>query len=180
MPNTRPAPQWLAADQMLHVEPREREWLFNEDSLTRRLTALAEGEFSVLPLKEGWQTLRSDECEELGLPHASCGWAREVLLRGHGEGWVYARSVAGESALRADGFDLASLGTRSLGELLFSDRAFSRGELKAAGYPPAWLPFPNDATLWARRSVFRRNALGVLVMEVFLPAFWAAEAASSR
>ena len=167
---------WLDDASLLHVEPHIRDWLFDESSLTRRLTALARSEFDVLPLREGWQTLRDDECLELGLPLSSRGWAREVLLRGHGEAWVYARSVAGESALRADGFALSSLGTRSLGELLFSDRAFSRGALKAAHYPGDSLPFDTDRTLWARRSLFQRNALGVLVMEVFLPALWVADA----
>ena len=52
-------------------------------------------------LCEGWQPLRDDECAALDLPQASIGWVREVYLRGHGQPWVYARSVAARSAGRA-------------------------------------------------------------------------------
>ena len=87
--------------------------------------------------------------------------------------WVFARSVAARRALEGSGFELGKLGSRSLGELLFSDRAFVRGELQACRYPAAWLPDTVRAEqLWGRRSCFRRDGLGVLVAEVFLPAFW--------
>jgi chorismate--pyruvate lyase len=164
---------------MLHVEPGIRDWLFDKDSLTRRLTALAQGAFDVYLLHEGWQPLRDDECQVLGLPNQSTGWAREVLLRGNQVPWVFARSVAGKIALQAEGFDLESLGTRSLGELLFSDAAFARGPLSASRQPyPSQLE-QDGPDLWARRSLFQRKSLGVLVMEVFLPALWDANANAS-
>ena len=85
--------------------------------------------------------------------------------------------VAARSVLEGSGLNLAELGSRSLGELLFSDRAFDRGELQACRYPAAWLPQEARAErLWARRSCFSRGPLGVLVAEVFLPQFWAAAA----
>ncbi|QLC73233.1 chorismate lyase [Pseudomonas sp. LPB0260] len=169
-------PRWYSAGQ-LHPAPVAgvRDWLFNQDSLTRRLTALADGQFSVTPLVEGWQRLRNDECAALGVADASLGWVREVFLRGHGQPWVFARSVAARSALEGSGLALDQLGSRSLGELLFSDRAFDRGALQACHYPAPWLPSEVRAErLWARRSCFSRGALGVLVAEVFLPAFWPA------
>jgi chorismate--pyruvate lyase len=47
--------------------------------------------------------------------------------------------------------------------------------LQACRYPAAWLPQAvREERLWARRSCFSRGALGVLVAEVFLPAFWQA------
>ena len=111
----------------------------------------------------------------LGVADGSQGWVREVHLRGHGQPWVFARSVAARSVLEGSGLNLAELGSRSLGELLFSDRAFERGELQACRYPVAWLPQEvREERLWARRSCFSRGALGVLVAEVFLPAFWQA------
>ena len=94
--------------------------------------------------------------------------------------WVIAlygfiSGVAARSALEGSGLALDQLGSRSLGELLFSDRAFLRGELEVTRYPAAWLPSEVRAEhLWARRSCFRRGALAVLVAEVFLPAFWIA------
>lgn len=103
------------------------DWLFDEGSLTRRLTRLSDEHFSVTPLFEGWQSLREDECAALDLAPGSEGWVREVYLRGHGEPWVFARSVAARSALQGDGLQMDELGSRSLGELLFCDQAFQRG-----------------------------------------------------
>lgn len=167
-------PRWLTCAQ-LHPAPAPllRDWLFDKGSLTRRLTHLSQQRFSVLPLQQGWQVLRADECAALQVPADSQGWVREVFLRGAGQPWVFARSVAARSALEGSGFDLGKLGSRSLGELLFSDRAFSRGELQACRYPAAWLPDAvREERLWGRRSCFWRDGLGVLVAEVFLPAFW--------
>ncbi|MBT8765957.1 chorismate lyase [Pseudomonas boanensis] len=169
-------PRWLSAAQ-LHPTPAAcvRDWLFDQGSLTRRLTALSDNAFSVTPLVEGWQPLRADECTALGIPCGSLGWVREVYLRGHGEVWVFARSVAARSALEGSGLDLHQLGSRSLGELLFSDRAFDRGAMEVARYPAAWLPSEvRDERLWGRRSCFTRGELGVLVAEIFLPALWRA------
>lgn len=167
-------PRWFTCAQ-LHPAPTalQRDWLFDEGSLTRRLDALSAGQFSVLPLAQGWQVLRADECHSLQVPAGSLGWVREVYLRGAEQPWVFARSVAARSALEGSGFELGKLGSRSLGELLFSDRAFARGELQVCRYPAAWLPGEvREERLWARRSNFCRDGLGVLVAEVFLPAFW--------
>ncbi|SHL32951.1 chorismate--pyruvate lyase family protein [Phytopseudomonas punonensis] len=169
-----PSPLWLARN-LLQSEPSAAAcaWLFDERSLTRRLTDLSEGGFSVTPLREGWLELRDDECAALDVQPGSLGWVREVYLRGNGRPWVFARSVAAREALQNSGFDLQRLGSRSLGELLFSDQAFTRGELQVCRYPAAWLPVDTaQDSLWARRSCFRREQLAVLVAEVFLPDFW--------
>ncbi|AYN97141.1 chorismate lyase [Pseudomonas sp. LTJR-52] len=156
--------------------PAPREWLFEDDgSLTQRLTQLSEGRFEVEVVAEGWQPLRADECKALDAPPETLGWVREVFLLGTQTRWVFARSVATREALEASGFELAQLGQRPLGALLFSDNAFNRGPLEATRYPAGWLPqeeVQDQKPLWARRSVFRRDGLGVLVAEVFLPAFW--------
>nr|WP_244165876.1 chorismate lyase [Pseudomonas abietaniphila] len=172
----------MLRDQLINAPaPVVLEWLFHEDSLTRRLTRLSHDGFSVTPLFEGWQPLRADECAALNLPDGSEGWVREVYLLGHGEKWVFARSVAARAALENDGLHMDELGTRSLGELLFSDRAFARGPLQICQYPSSWLPqADNRAGLWGRRSCFTRGALGILVAEVFLPTVWRAIDAASE
>ena len=157
------------------------DWLFDEGSLTRRLTEISDNAFSVLPLYEGWQVLRPDECAALDLPQGVQGWVREVYLRGHGEPWVFARSVAGKHSLHEGGLNMDELGTRSLGELLFSDQAFERGAMQVCHYSRNWLPQADQADhLWARRSRFVRGKLSVLVAEVFLPKLWAALGARSE
>ncbi|MCJ0974809.1 chorismate lyase [Pseudomonas sp. PS1] len=168
---------WSLADHLASPLPADLHgWLYTDrGSLTRRLTTLAEGAFSVVPLEEGWQVLRDDECAALHVAEGSEGWVREVYLRGHEQPWVFARSVAARSALVHSGLDLPQLGNRSLGELLFSDPAFARGPLEARHYPADWLPLPvRQAGLWARRSCFSQGELRVLVAEVFLPELWRA------
>ena len=167
-------PAWQAADHLVPApDALERDWLLEPGSLTLRLTALAGGAFRVEPLAEGWQILRDDECAALGVATGSEGWVREVYLHGAGTPWVFARSVAARAALEREPFALAALGTRALGHLLFSDPAFVRAPFEACRYPAALLPAAQRGeALWARRSVFRRGALGVLVAEVFLTPFW--------
>ncbi|MDT3719545.1 chorismate lyase [Pseudomonas oryzihabitans] len=171
------APRWLTR-AAASTEPDCAEaplgWLYaDRGSLTERLTALSDDHFAVEVIAEGWQALRPDECQALDVPLASPGWVREVWLRGKGEAWVFARSVAAREALEAADFDLAALGDRPLGHWLFQAPAFVRGPLEACRYPQAWLPENTESTAcWARRSVFRRAPLAILVSEVFLPAFW--------
>ncbi|TDQ37087.1 chorismate lyase [Thiopseudomonas denitrificans] len=165
-----------------HSNPPEspllREWLLSEGSLTCLLRQLSDDLFDVQPVQQGWQQLREDECRALGEPSGTLGWVREVFLCGQHQPWVYARSVASRNALDSNGFDLASLGSRSLGELLFSDQAFVRGAFELCSLPanawPAALRTDNSgpAPLWARRSCFTRKDLKILVAEAFLPAFW--------
>lgn len=157
------------------------DWLFDEGSLTRRLTRLSDDDFCVTPLSEGWQALREDECQALGIAPGAQGWVREVFLRGHGQPWVFARSVASRAALERGGLDLESLGSRSLGELLFCDRAFTRHPLQVCHFPEAWLPAEvASPSLWGRRSRFSRDELDLLVAEVFLPALWQAAREDTR
>jgi chorismate--pyruvate lyase len=168
--------QWLTQSRLRPFPaPPILEWLFDEGSLTRRLTRLSSDGFSVTPLFEGWQPLRDDECAALDLAPASVGWVREVYLRGHGQPWVFARSVAARGALEGDGLHMDELGSRSLGELLFCDQAFIRQAIEVCRYPRQWLPVDHQTDgLWARRSRFDRGPLSVLVAEIFLPRFWQA------
>lgn len=165
-----------------HTQPTSyaalNDWLFDQGSLTQRLTQRCRTEFRVEVLVEGWQTLTENECQALKIAHHSRGWVREVLLCDGQHPWVFARSVAAQAELAASGFDISQLGTRSLGELLFSHQAFSRGSMYIAQIPCSQLPAnvqqltAEHTYLWARRSCFQKNALGVLVAEVFLPQLW--------
>lgn len=154
------------------------DWLFDEGSLTQRLSQLCRGNFRVQVLAEGWQTLPDDECQTLNIPSQSCGWVREVFLCDEQRPWVFARSVASQAQLQASDFDLSQLGSRSLGQLLFSHQAFQRGAMYIRQMPCQHLPAvaqqqaATQQYLWARRSCFHKNSLGVLVAEVFLPRLW--------
>lgn len=154
------------------------DWLFDQGSLTQRLTQLCSTEFTVQVLAEGWQTLVDNECQALNIARGSCGWVREVFLCDGTQPWVFARSVASQAALQASDFDISQLGTRSLGEILFSHQAFSRGAMYICQMPSEQLPAQaqysadQQPLLWARRSCFTNKGLDLLVAEVFLPQLW--------
>jgi len=170
-----PTPNWTHAE---HLHPRpattQFDWLLAPDSLTQRLSALADGDFSVHVQHEYWQKLRADECAALGVAQAHRGWVREVILSGHGEPWIFARSVATQRTLLGGDFDLGEVGHRSLGELLFRAPGFSRSTLELCQYPPMYLPLHlRETGLWARRSCFDQRDARILIAEVYLPALWA-------
>lgn len=171
-------PPSLAWHTQAPADPVLAQWLFDQDSLTQRLRQLSHDRFHVLPLQEGWQILRADECLALNCAPQSVGWVREVFLYGKDQPWVYARSVASQAALKQSGFDLTQLGRRSLGELLFSDPEFKRGPFEICTLDQQRLPAvvaqhsQADTPLWARRSCFNTPRISILVAEAFLPAFW--------
>lgn len=155
------------------VTELEADWLFNEDSLTQRLTAVSQQQFSIEVLLEEWQTLRQDEYQKLAAPIDKKGWVREVFLKGCGEPWVYARSVALQTDLKNDQYDLTNIGEKSLGSILFIDKTFQRTPLEATRYPVELLPITHQfQNLWGRWSSFINEEVNVIVEEIFLPAFW--------
>ncbi len=86
--------------------------------------------------------------------------------------------AAGQAELQQANFDLSQLGSRSLGQLLFNEQAFSRGPLQICQLSVRQLPViaqqqsAGQQLVWARRSCFKKDSLGVLVAEVFLPKLW--------
>lgn len=146
------------------------DWLSDQGSLTRRLTAAGQNDFHVEVLAEQQQPARDDEAAALGLNPGQPVWIREVLLHTAGAPRVFARTVADLQAFNAAGVHLENLGSRSLGELLFSDPRIRRAPIEISPYPAAWLPAALRAEhCWARRSRFCSERLQLLVCEVFLP-----------
>lgn len=163
-------PCWLAADH--HPQPPAApliDWLRDQGSLTRRLTDAGNGDFAVELLQQTQAPARADEAAALGVAPGSPLWIREVLLWAAGQPRVFARSAATPASVTAAGLELQELGNRSLGELLFSHPEIQRGPLEISVFPASWLPtdYQEDGC-WARRSLFQRGDLQLLVCEVFL------------
>lgn len=166
---------WLAHP---HSTPRPlRAWLSDQGSLTQRLKARCAA-FRVLPLSVGIARPNADEVELLGLRPGMRAYVREVLLLCDEVPVVFAHSVLPSAGLRGGWNDITRLGSRSLGEALFSDHRIERQPLayKAVrrGHPLFEVVAAHQgvmtAPLWARRSVFCLNRHPLLVTEVFLPA----------
>lgn len=163
------------------LSEEQHDWLFNEESLTKRLTELSHGQFAVNVLLEEWQLLRKDEYQMLGVAATQLGWVREVLLLGQGEPWVYARSVAMQTDLNNPHYNLTNIGSKSLGSILFSDKSFHRTPLEFVRYPIELLPVDLAySDLLGRRSRFINQHVNIMVQEVFLPWFWQQLASKSN
>lgn len=153
-----------------------RSWLLDTGSLTRRLQQHSGGDFSVTVLKQRWERPRLDEARALGISPQQYALVREVILSGHGSPWVYARSVLPQPALTGELHFLRKLGNKPLGALLFGNPSIKRGPVVLKRYAVSSLPASLSqgapaTSLWGRYSVFRYRQHGILVSEVFLPAF---------
>ncbi|MFO7543420.1 MAG: chorismate lyase [Thiobacillus sp.] len=166
---------WLAHPHSLQRSLRP--WLIDRGSLTQRLKARCAA-FRVVPLATGLARPNADEHAILDLAPGTRAYVREVLLLCDGIPVVFAHSVLPLAGLRGGWNGITQLGSRPLGEALFSDHRIHRQPLAFShlnrGHPlfqtiERQHPLSvND--LWGRRSVFRLNQHPLLVTEVFLPA----------
>lgn len=163
-------PAWRYANNCEYLPaPPLADWLVDEGSLSRRLSDAGPGDFRVELLGQGAAPARFDEAAALGLVEGEELWVREVLLHTAGAPRVFARSVAPLPSLQTSSLELAELGTRSLGELLFTDAQIHRGPIEVSRYPAEWMPVGvRSEGCWARRSRFSDGHLQLLVCEVFL------------
>jgi chorismate--pyruvate lyase len=158
-----------------------RRWTGAVGSLSARLTGGGRA-LRVQVLSQGRRSLRADEARALCLPASRPGYVREVLLRVDGQAVVFARSVTAHAQSLGPWRALRGLGSRPLADLLFKRSAgMARTPLEFARLAPASPVHRHVARAWqrasagpaapgawpARRSVFRRGAAPLLVMEVF-------------
>ena len=168
---------WVAVDDLRGNQvPREiAPWLVDHGSLTERLIALSDNQFSLSVLSQQRQLPHESESSALGLPFGEQALVREVCLYGRGVPWVYARSTIPDRTLsgRADLGD--RLGDQPLGHWIFNAPDLTRYPLQAAWLPgdTPWLParLTGGRELWARRSIFALGEYPLLICEVFLPGF---------
>lgn len=165
-----------------------RAWLLHPASLTSLLRQRC-AEFAVRPVFEAVAPAGRDEHRGLRLGRTQPAWVREVQLLCDGIPVVFAHSVVAQRHVRGAWRGLTGLGSRSLGDVLFSDPKVER---KAFGFRclnvahalhgRAAQPLGDSQEialgssqglsqgLWARRSLFVLQGQSILVTEVFLPA----------
>ena len=159
--------------------PREfRGWLSDQGSLTQRLRQRCHG-FSVHPVRVGFIRPNRDENSPLQLRADELAYVREVVLNCDGQAVVFAHSLVAARSLRGPWAAVTRLGTRPLGEALFSDPRVVRGCLQYRRIDVRH-PLARQAaragiamsgkSLWARRSLFTLQGHPLMVTEVFLPA----------
>jgi chorismate--pyruvate lyase len=170
-------PRWqpLARYTCAALAPPLRLWLTDNGSLTERLIAGGQGDFSVQRLYQGWEVPLPSECTFLELPARQLALVREVALQLGGDAVVFARSVFPMASLGGSLAHLRRLQNRSLGAILFKHPGMRRSPFELALIPgdspylPEHLQQPEPA--WGRRSRFDLGGKKVMVSEVFLSNF---------
>ena len=168
------APRWFdPARQPLRQPPAAlRPWLFAAGSLTRHLTAAADGDFHVERLRQYWARPTLSEARLLDSDPSRHALIREVILWGRGQPWVYARSVLPLQLLTGDLRRLRRLRDASLGALLFRYPGLTRTPFELARVETT----TGSQPLWGRRSRFAIGARSLIVGEIFLDAFVTSDA----
>ena len=141
-----------------------RAWLLDRGSLTTHLIAASNHHFKVALKQQGWAIPCRSEAKVLKLKNRQAALIREVELKGNDQTYVLARKVSPASTLTGKYQQLANLGNRSLGSVLFSDPTMRRGTFQICQ-----LQLDSGEKVWARRSVFYLSGKPLLVCEVFLP-----------
>lgn len=178
-------PCWLPRSRLIALTPpREiRDWLFDADSLTRRVKARCRQCFQVRVLSQRRERPMFNERRLLALPDHARALVRQVHLMCGDHPWVFGRTVIPLETLSGPRRRLAFLGDKSLGATLFANSSLRRFEVQVARVSPGHdlyeaatrdLPVRPEV-IWGRRSVFHLNDKPLLVSEVFLPRLFAAD-----
>lgn len=191
-PVPNPVPKLRQSPQTLHWKPAKlirritqntqlQTWLTLESSLTENLQQICPS-LKVLILSEDYATPLSSEAQCLELASHQKAWIRCVVLQCQEHNLIYARTVIPEMDDNNPWHDLQRLGNKPLGEVLFEDNRiqrtpfqFSQQNLKSWPYLAPHLsqslvtPPSHHLKGYARRSVFLKHQMPLLLTEVFLP-----------
>jgi len=159
-----------------HTLPKNvQSWVFEAGSLTHRLRCFYGDSFAVKILFHRWKQAYLSECQLLRLPHQQYNLVREVLLHADGKPLILARTILPEKTIKIAKRNLSHLGTRPLGEVIFSYPNLERLQLDItevkANYWSTQLQkqisIPENT--WGRRTVYAIQKQPLLVSEFFMP-----------
>lgn len=165
-------PRWISANPTLCkiLPPDLQSWLNESESLTQRLRNQFEN-IHVHVLFEKQQTPFLTERRILKQPEQRVCLVREVVLLSNQTPLILARTVIPAKTLKITHGNLARLGTRPLGEILFSAPSLKREPLGVTRIEPhLWASdLSITETLWGRRTQYSICGQPMLVSEFFLP-----------
>lgn len=149
---------------------------FDPSSMTKIITELSRDRLKLEVLDHCWQ--KPYPTEKAQLPTSQdWGIGREVVMYGAKEAWLYGRTFFPESVVKAYGNVFAGLGSRPLGEVLFSSPLVRRSHFTVACLLPGHSEYKNASQalkqspdyFWARQSLFYLPSGAITLMEVFSP-----------
>jgi chorismate--pyruvate lyase len=168
-------PRWRAANTLARacIPNSVASWVYESGSLTARLRRSYGSAFNVQVVDQSWSHPFHDEARLSGMARHRHALVREVRLCNGASPLIMARSVMPLEVLQGSGGRLARLGTRPLGEILFSYRGLRRDKLEYAridvlDWTPGAACFAAGETAWGRRSLYRVAGGHILVCEFFL------------
>jgi chorismate--pyruvate lyase len=133
-------------------------------------------DFNVKLHYQRWARPTIGEQRVLGIGNGQYANIREVMLCRNDEVLVVARTIIPRQILVGRLRHLISLGTKPLGEVIFSEPGLKRGRLDIAAINSAAfrrgivLPVDmNKNTIWGRRSCYIIHNKPILISEIFLP-----------
>ncbi|MBL1262907.1 chorismate--pyruvate lyase family protein [Candidatus Methylomicrobium oryzae] len=150
-------------------------WTYEAGSLTRRLRSYYGSAVKVEVIYHRWLTPFLSERKLLGQAEHRYCLTREVMLHADGMPLILARTIIPKQTIRSAHRNLSHLGSRPLGEVIFSYPDLERLDLQVAALSPsAWRPKALElgdirAPVWGRRTVYAIMHQPLLVNEFFMP-----------
>ena len=164
--------QWYPPQDCQISCPTLKNWLLNADPLTERLQNYCRT-FQLEVIGYQKESVSLANAEKIDCD-SSAVIVREVILSGDDVPWVFAHTIMPQ-ALFEDGVnDLANLGDKPLGSVIFNDPKFLRQPFELIALPvdnslSSDLHIAMRQPLWGRRSVFNYQEYKMMIAEVFLP-----------
>ena len=159
------AVDWQAPSGITIPNTQLKNWLLDTGSLTERVQSLSE-HFSLELIGQRTQTPHDNELALLHGNGNTSYQAREILLCGNHQPWVFARSIIPQAFVDSE---LSDLGREPLGKRLFNDTRFTRSQFQLCIVQASQFGIEGNQTLWGRRSLFTLDNYSMIVAEVFLP-----------
>lgn len=157
-----PRLSWLTPEEVMWPDQSTEAWLCEQGSLTRLLKLVSGGRFSVQVLDEHSQPVRNAQLRAEFGPLAAdhSFWSRQVVLYGNEEPWVLAHTLLPAHSELSELAQVRTLGSKPLGEFLFSHEELKRSHLHFTQLPSG---------IWGRKSLFFLFGKPIMVAEFFLP-----------
>ncbi len=149
-------------------------WTYESGSLTQRLRAVYGEKVAVNVLFQDWRVPFLTERQLLHLHEQRLCLVREVLLHAENKPLILARTIIPAATIKIAS-SLAHLGTRPLGEVIFSYPKLERIAMDVTLInPAAWTQdtlavADIQQPIWGRRTVYAIKHRQMLVSEFFLP-----------
>lgn len=170
-------PKWKISRPGLHryIPSAVQSWIYETGSLTQRLRDTVGDKLQVSVLFHAWHKPFISEAQILNLPYRHKTLVREVLLSVAGRPLILARTIIPVETLKGTQRHLSKLGSRPLGEVIFSYPRLQRLEMNYSCVKNhCWSnnikqQIDINKPIWGRRTVYAIREREMLVNEFFLP-----------